>query len=607
MDWENIPYYVKKQFYNIIYIFRYVIVVAIAIIYLILFYYQIVMGNYYFNIAERNRLKMFVINAPRGIIYDVNNTVIVDNRPSISVFYYPVKKPSLQEVNNVLSIMPVAKEKLFYGLKSNKIVLLGQDIDRETVFKLLSFYHRISNIFVVTEYRRRYVDNELFAHAVGYVGEISRNEYLNLRNKGYNQNDFIGKTGVERIYEEYLRGVNGALFMEVDAKGNPTKIIKSLPPKPGNNVYLTIDRNLQYAAREALMKTGKNGAVVGIDPRNGAIRILLSYKDFNPNLFTKITEIVEEKKFLLKDTSLVMFNRAVQGVYPPGSTFKILTTIAALNEKKWLPTNTVFCNGEFKFGDKIFRCWEKKGHGMVNLLNAIRLSCNVYFINLGLRVGIDCIEEYAKSFGFGQKTGVDLPFENFGVVPSRKWKKEKMKMEWFDGDTVSVSIGQGYISVTPLQLAMFIATVANRGVLYQPYIVEKITDSEGNLLYTHTPVKKNVLKIDPTVWDFIFNAMKQVVSSGTGAAAYIHNFPVAGKTGTAQNPHGKDHAWFMCFAPVQDGEIPELALVVIVEHGGTGGSVAAPVAREILTKYVAITRNTQLSIPLDKGSVEYGD
>lgn len=604
MDLESIPYLIKKQFFSIITVLRSVIVVSIVFIYVILFYYQVVKGNYYYNMAEKNRLRMYIINAPRGIVYDRNNTIIVENRPSISVFYYPVKELYQKDVDTILSIIPSAEQKLYYGIKSNKVVLLGQDVDRETVFKLFSLHHRIGNIFVVTEYRRKYVDGELFSHIVGYVSEISYDEYLKLRNKGYTPNDFVGKTGIEKVYEEYLKGINGALLMEVDVKGNPTKVIKNLSPKPGNSVYLTIDKELQKVAREALIKTGKNGAVVGIDPRNGAIRILVSYKDFDPNLFTKLTQ---ERRSLLKDPSLPMFNRAVQGIYPPGSTFKILTTIAALNEKKCSTNTTYFCNGGFQLGDKIFKCWQKKGHGSVNLSEAIRLSCNVYFINLGLRIGIDDIERYAKIFGLGQKTDVDLPFEVQGVVPSKKWKKEIIKFDWFEGDTASVSIGQGYIAVTPLQMAMFVSAVANRGIIYQPYIVEKITDSKGNLLYYHTPIKKNVVKIEPFIWDFLLDAMKKVVISGTGAASYIPGFPIAGKTGTAQNPHGKDHAWFICFGPAKEDEPAELALAIVVEHGGTGGTTAAPIAKEIFKKYIEITRSIQIKETYRQETVEYGD
>jgi penicillin-binding protein 2 len=371
-------------------------------------------------------------------------------------------------------------------------------------------------------------------------------------------------------------------------------------------LYLTIDKDLQKVAEEALRKTKKNGAVVGIDPRDGSIRILVSYKNFDPNLFT--TQSIEARKELFTDNALPLFNRAVQGVYSPGSTFKILTTIAALNEKKCSTKTVFFCPGEFKFGDKIFKCWEKKGHGYVDLLNGIRLSCNVYFINLGLRVGIDNIEKYAKMFGFGQPTGIDLPYEACGVVPSRKWKKEKTGIEWFDGDTISVSIGQGYVIATPVQLAVFAEAVANKGVIYTPYLVSKIVDVNGDVLYSHTPQKKEIKDVDPEIWDFLHCAMLSVVESGTGHAAYIPSFPIAGKTGTAQNPHGEDHAWFVCFGPVKEGVSPELVLAIVVEHGGKGGAVAAPIAKQIFTAYINKSQKIKLSLPEKQSQeMEYGD
>ena len=607
MDWENISSVIKKRFFSVFSIIKYFLILPFLFIYFVIFYYQIVQGNYYYNIAEKNRLRMFVINAPRGVIYDVNNEILADNRPSITVFYYPADEVSSEEIKELLSIFPTSRQQIFDTIKYGKIITLGRDVNREKIFYLLSLKHRIKNVYISTEFKRRYLYNELFSHLIGYVGQISYEEYQKLRSKGYHCNDFIGKTGIEKEYEDYLRGINGALFAEVDAKGNITKIIKSLPARPGNNLYLTIDKDLQKVAEEALRKTAKNGAVVGIDPRDGAVRILVSYKNFDPNVFT--TQSIEEMRDLFKDINIPLFHRAIQGVYSPGSTFKILTTIAALNEKKCSTKTIFFCPGEFKFGDKTFKCWQKKGHGYVNLLDAIRLSCNVYFINLGLKVGIDNIEKYAKMFGFGEKTGIDLPYEAVGIVPSRRWKKQKFGVEWLDGDTISVSIGQGYVTTTPIQLAVFAQAVANKGVIYQPYIVSKITNVNGDVLYLHTPVKKELKDIDPEIWDFLHQAMISVVESGTGYAAYIPSFPIAGKTGTAQNPFGEDHAWFICFGPVKKDAPIELVLSIVVEHGGKGGAVAAPIAKQIFTAYINKSKSMNLSFQEThlSNSYEYGD
>ncbi len=605
MDWENIPCLTRKQFFNIFSWVKYILIFSFLLIYIILVYYQIIRGSYYYNLSEKNRLRMFIINAPRGIMYDINGEIIADNRPSVNVYYYPLKDPSQQEINILINLLPDSKDKISYALKTGKIIQLKTDIDRENLFYLYSLKHRISNIFISTEFKRKYPYENLFSHLIGYVGKISYDDYFIMKYKGYSYEDLIGKSGVEKFYEEYLRGINGALFMEVDAKGNPTKILKNLSPKPGNNIYTTVDLYLQKVARDMLVKTGHNGAIVGIDPRDGSIRILVSYKDFNPNLFVSQKQL---KDSIFNDRDLPLFNRVLQGVYPPGSTFKILTAITALDTNKHTVDTKYYCPGNFKLGEKIFRCWEKNGHGSVDMFNAIRLSCNVYFINLGLKVGIDDIEKYAKMFGFGQKTNVDLPYEVSGFVPSKKWKKERTKTDWYEGDTASVSIGQGYLSVTPLQLALFASAVANKGFFYIPYVVSKIIDHDGNVLYLHTPEKKEIKNIKPEIWDFIFKSMEAVVNNGTGIAAKIPGISIAGKTGTAQNPHGQDHAWFICFGPIDEQTPPELALAILVEHGGKGGAVAAPIAREIFKSYLEKTKQIKLeTIQKQEVYKEYGD
>lgn len=609
MDWENVPYIIRRDFNRTLDVLKYCLILPFTLIYFFLIYLQIFKGNYYYNVAEQNRMRMYVINAPRGSIYDLDGGLISDNIPSLNVFYYPTKDFNRQEIETLFSVLPNSRSNIYSSLKTNRIVLIAEGIDRFDMFRLLSFKHRVSNIFITTGYKRRYIYDENFCHVIGYVGEITQDEYSKYRLKGYHYNDVVGKSGVEKEYEEYIKGINGALVVEVDARGNPVKILKNLSPKPGNNVYLTIDRDLQITAREALKKTGKNGAIVGIDPNDGAVRILVSYKDLNPNIFVGSMD-VNLRREVLRDKNLPMFNRAIQGQFPLGSTFKILTAIAALSENKITPDTKYFCPGSFKFGEKVFRCWEKNGHGYLNLSDAIRVSCNVYFINLGLKLGIDTIEKYSKRFNFGELTGIDLPFEAKGIVPSRKWKKEKLNTEWYEGDTVSVSIGQGYITATPLQLALFAATVANRGKVYKPYVVSKILDIDGREVYKNTPVLKYEISLPDYIWDFIHEAMQSVVKNGTGYAAYFPECVLAGKTGTAQNPQGADHAWFICFGPCEKNKVPDLALAIVVEHGGKGGAVAAPIAKEIFKTYYKKKYNVshleERKITSEK-TIEYGD
>ncbi|MFN3551278.1 MAG: penicillin-binding transpeptidase domain-containing protein, partial [Endomicrobiia bacterium] len=341
MDWENVPYILKQKLQKNISTITYILLAFPILLYILIFYYQIIRGEYYYNVAEQNRLRIYTLNAPRGNIYDINAKTLADNRPSITILYYPIRESHPNEVKTLLTFLPQSKEKLFFAIRTQKIVPLADDVDRKVVFELLSMRHRISNIFISTEFKRRYTENENFAHIIGYTGELTLNEYNLLKSKGYNYSDYIGKQGIEKSYEEYLRGRNGALIMEVDAKGNPTKILKNLLPSAGDNLLLTIDSELQIVARKALESTGKNGAIVGIDPNNGAVRILVSYKDFDPNIFISLSK--DERRKVLQDRNLPLFNRAIQGLYPPGSTFKILTSIAALNENIVTEEMKYFC------------------------------------------------------------------------------------------------------------------------------------------------------------------------------------------------------------------------------------------------------------------------
>ncbi len=585
MEWTNSSYIIRKKVQQTFSLLKYIFIFPVVILYLLIIYFQIFRGQYYYNLAEKNRSRTFIKFSPRGIIYDSNGIVLADNRAWMRVYYYPFIDQRITPIQKIIEILPESKKLLFQAMKTQKVISLSKNISREKLFELLSLRHKINGIEVDVEYRRRYIYDEIFAHVIGYVSELNQKEYLKLKDQGYYFNDLVGKSGIEKTYENYLRGEHGALVMEVDAHGIPTKVLRELRPISGNNIHLTIDSKLQILAHKLLVNTQKNGAVVGVDPRNGAIKIMVSCKDFNPNTF--ITEIDERRKYL-NDKNLPLFNRCIQGVYPPGSTYKILATIAALSEDRVSKNWSVTCTGQFKFGDKIFKCWEKKGHGSMDMLNAIKNSCNVYFCNLALKLGIENFEKYSALFGFGNKTNIDIPSEVSGVSPSREWKEKNFNSPWFDGDTINIGIGQGYISVTPLQLAMFTATIANKGILYEPFIVSKITDQNKNIIYKKEPVKKNILKIKSEIFEFVEHSMIEVVRSGTGRAAFLGNeILLAGKTGTAQNPHGNDHALFICYGPIKENTIPTLALAIVIEHGLRGGAVAAPIAREIFKQYLS--------------------
>jgi len=570
-----------KQFLSRINIIFTLVIICFIILLARLLYFQVIRGTYYHRIATENSTYMYIERAPRGIIYDINRNVLSFNKPFKKILFYPfVKKTKLSanEINRIENLIPGSRQKLFMAYSSGTVTCLYDNVDRITLLKILEIQHNLPGISVETELRRFYPYDELASQLIGYIGEIDTNELNNLFEKGYRQGDMIGKIGLEKKYNDYLHGKDGGVLIESDAFGKQLTILEKIEPVPGNDLYLTINRDLQAMAESELLKTGCAGAVVGIDPRNGAIRIMASVPGYNPNLFVTMDD---KRMEYMQDKKLPMYNRAIQAQFAPGSVFKIITSLSALNENIITPEKTFYCPGYFKIGAKTFRCWEAKGHGTVNFLTGVTKSCDVYFYNIGLLTGVDNIMNYASEFGFGKYTGIDIPSERPGSIPTKEWR-EKKNLSWYNGDTVNIAIGQGYIDVTPLQLALMVSVMANKGILWKPYVVAKITNKSGQNIYFHKPEKSNTINnIRPEVWKLVEDALLNVVNTGTGYGANVPGLEVAGKTGTAENPHGKTHAWFSAYAPVKN---PELAIAVLVQHGGKGGSVAAPIAKQILMK-----------------------
>ncbi len=561
-----------------------VILIIFTIIGFRFFYLQIIRGEYYYKLSEQNRTQLFLERAPRGILYDVNGKILCENRPSISVLFYPfLSKTTNPEVlynliKKLEKILPGVRQNIVEGYNSKKTVCLARNISRDLMFKILEQRVDLPGISVVTEMTRYYPYNEVCSHVIGYLGEIDSKELDELKHIGYKRGDTVGKSGIEKQYDMFLRGEDGGWLIETDAKARQRNIAKRIVPVPGRDIYLTIDIELQKTAEECLKKTGLAGAIVGIEPENGAIKILASFPGFDSNLFVVASK---ERLKYFTDKTLPLFNRAIQAEYPPGSVFKIITALSALNERKITINDNFFCPGYFKLGRKIFKCWEEKGHKTVDFYSGITNSCDVYFYNIGLKSGIENIVSYAQKFYLGKTLGIDLPSEKPGFLPISSWRKTKLKYRWMDGDTVNIAIGQGYLTVTPLQLASLISIVANRGKIYKPFLVSKIVAQDGIVVYEHKPEKMSSVEIDETIWYELEKALINVVEEGTGYAAKVSGLTLAGKTGTAENPHGKDHAWFVCYGPVGK---PKLALSVFVEHGGKGGAVAAPIARTIFSK-----------------------
>jgi penicillin-binding protein 2 len=447
--------------------------------------------------------------------------------------------------------------------------------------------------------RRNYPDGQAAAHVLGYLGEVNQRQLKALKEQGYGSGDEIGHYGLERRWEEVLRGQNGGQQVEVDALGRRVRVLHEVHNVPGYTMHLTLDRQLQQSAFEAL--SGKEGTIVAIDVHSGAILALASTPAFDPNVFARGIK-GNEWNALLKDKLRPLSNRATQGQFPPGSTFKIVMAIAALEEGVINPEAAIADPGFFPFGNRNFRDWKEGGHGMVNLHRAIVISCDTYFYQLGPKLGVDRIAKWSRAFGLGEKTGIALDDERSGTIPDTAWKMKRFRQPWYPGETVSVAIGQGYVTVTPLQLANMMAAVANGGKLYRPRIVSKVESVDGTTVREYGPELIRTIELKPDTLNRVRNALADVVKAGTGGMARSPVVEVAGKTGTAQvvemkggylkseqlTYFNRDHAWFVAYAPAQN---PEIAVAVLIEHGGHGGDAAAPMAKKVFEKFVELQKS----------------
>ncbi|MCA6085731.1 penicillin-binding protein 2 [Candidatus Endomicrobiellum agilis] len=550
-----------------------------------LFYLQIIKGGSYEKVSQQQRMHSTYERAPRGVIYSADNIVLADNEFTYAALFYPFGRQqtptneSIKELNKILGRdVKISADKCYrYG----RFVKLADNITMEEMFKIQEKKSILKNISIVRETRRIYCYPEVVSHVIGYTGEISVDEIEKWSEQERKIGDYVGRGGIEQSYDVYLQGKDGGWQVEVNAKGYRVKAFKYVPPQAGSNVYSTVDLKLQKAAYDALKSssTGR-GAVVVLDTRTGAVKALVSCPGFDANK-------AGAKDFgrYLKDKNLPLFNRSLQAVYPPGSVFKIITFAAAVELLNIDSEKTVRCTGSFELGNRHYSCWYKPGHGAVNLISALARSCNVYFYQLGLKLGIGNLEKYARKFYFGQKTDIDLPNEKKGFVPSPEWKKSKLKMPWLYGDTVIFAIGQGALLVTPIQMAYAMSAVANRGVCRKPYIVDRIVDFNGNEVYKHALEFGGRIDLSDKTWSLLCKALLETVESGAGIRSKISGVKIAGKTGTAQNPHGSDHAWFVSYAPA---DAPEIAIAVVVENGGGGGLNAVPISRKIYETYFNI-------------------
>ena len=550
-----------------------------------LFYLQIIKGNMYRRISEQQRMHNTHERAPRGVVYSGDGAELIGNDFTYIALFYPFEQQKTPSRETIEALGKILKRDISpnidRGWRRGRVVELADNLTKDEMFKIQEKKLTLPGISVVKEPKRVYYDSEVNAHITGYTGEIRPDEIEDLSDEGYKMGDYIGRGGIEQMYDQYLQGNDGGWQLEVNARGYQTKAFKYVPPSVGASVYSTIDLKLQDAAYAALKDspTGKGAAVV-IDVKTGAVKVLVSVPGFDAN---KIG--TKDFNVYLKDKDLPLFNRAIQAFYPPGSIFKIVTFAAAVDLLDIDPKAAEYCTGTFELGDRWYNCWLKTGHGRVNLISAMAQSCNIYFYQLGLQLGVRNLVKYAKKFFLGEKTGIDLPNEKRGFVPSPESKRLKMNMAWLQGDTVILAIGQGDLLVTPLQMAEMITVVANRGIYYRPYIVDRAVSAGGEELYKHeTETNPQIILSDKT-WDLLHKALVETIETGTGKRSRLPGIKVAGKTGTAQNPHGEDHAWFVSFAPADN---PEIALAVIVENGGGGGLNAVPIGKKIYETYFNI-------------------
>ena len=571
-----------------------------------LYYLQILKGNKYVELSINNRLRVTTIPAPRGIIFSKKNEALAANNPSFDLNLIPQDTPDvnavLEKISGMFNINKQLMQKKIAAQRGRppfEPVTLKKELPWEEMSLALTKKMDLPGISIDVVPKRYYTTENLAPHVFGFLGEIDRNELGKYPQGLYRQRDLIGKFGLERWGEQYLRGEKGGLQTEVDAYGNRQKILAEIEPTSGDNLVVTLDVGLQKVA-EAQLKD-KVGAVVAMKPETGEILALASSPGFNANLFARGIEYNEWDK-LMNNPLHPLLNRAIQTQQPPGSVFKIITAIAALEEKVIDPEERIFCPGYFTLGNTTFRCWKKGGHGSVNMKEAIIRSCDTYFYTVGQRLGVDRIHKYATMFGLGEKTGIELDGEKSGLIPSEAWKKQRFGVPWQKGETISTAIGQGYIQTTPLQIANIFCGIANGTFIPKPHLVVGIrgnNDSPDRTKVVFETEKLRELHISPKTIAFIKEALMGVVHDPTGTATKVRidGLTIGGKTGTAQvvsrrfvpekeenTPwQYKDHAWFVCMSPV---EKPEIVVSVFLEHGGHGGSAAGPIAREIVAAYL---------------------
>lgn len=560
---------------------------------------QIIKGSYYKKLAENNRIRSITIHPFRGIIYDRNGEVLARNVPSFNLGLIEEDIKDMDKtIKSVAALTALSEDEIKERIETSKYydpfspVIIKENISMREVALIESLSWKLPGVIIVVEGRREYPFGSAAAHVLGYVGEITREQ---LRKKAYDSvpiGSIIGQSGIEKVYDSFLRGKSGIKNIEVDAAGHERRVLDTKAPVSGDSLILTLDINIQKAAEKAL--GDREGAIVVMESNTGEILALASHPSFDPNVLSRRLSWKIWRK-IAENPAHPLTNRAIQGIYPPGSIFKIVMASAGLEEHVINPRKRIYCGGKLRFGNRTYRDWKLKGHGYVNLYDAIVESCDVYFYQLGLQMDIDTIAQYAHLFGLGEVTEIDLPSEKKGLVPTKEWKHVYKNDRWYPGETISVSIGQGFLSVTPLQQTVVVNAIANSGYILRPKILKGIMPKEDERIYYFPPVINKKIDLKKSTFKIIKKSLRGVVydRDGTARIAKSNIVEIAGKTGTAQvvgrrsgvNEDIKkftDHAWFTGFAPFNN---PEIIVTVLVEHGGHGGSTAAPLVKDIIEEY----------------------
>ena len=576
---------------------RRVMVIATSVVFAFLvligqlWYLQVLEGGRFLDASDKNRIRVRPIAAPRGILFDRHGVPLVDNRPAFTLSFIPRELPRDDEgrdavLGRVASLLHIPYQDLSEAVSkvpSDSLlpVRVRRGLTLTEVAKIEEWKLELPGVITEVEPQRVYPTSRFAAHLLGYVREASDEQ---LKQGRYRRGEMVGQSGLERLLDEYLRGQDGGERIEVDAMGRPVRRVQATEPHAGAQVITTVDRGIQEAAERAM--EGLAGAVVVMDPRNGDVLAMVSTPAFEIDRFTGT---IDRDAWLrvVQDPNFPLLNRTIQTQYAPGSVFKIVVAAAGLQERSITPLDRIYCNGEFHLGTATFKDWKEGGHGTVDLHHAIAQSCNIFFYEAGLKIGGAAIVKYAGAFGFGQPTAIDLPGEKSGLLPRPQSVRSRQgkTMAFPPGETVNMSIGQGTVLVTPMQIARFMAAVSNGGVLWRPRLVQRV-ERQDQVVWSDQGQVAGHVELSPVVWAFLRQSLWAVVNdNGTGAAAKIPGLDIAGKTGTAQMiakskaEKGQDHAWFAAFAPVK---APEVVVVVLVERGGKGGQVAAPIARKIL-------------------------